>query len=205
MFPIYYTPKTFTDVYFSADFHGFHKNISRGISQWSDKSRCRDFDDEVQMTNHLVNTVNAIVPTNATLIFVGDWSFNGQDKITQLRDMINCRNIIMIVGNHDKHIINSSVLQKLFTAVLQYNEFRYHKKLFCQFHYPITSWNEIGKGSYMIHGHCHGSLQGQRGRVLDIGVDVWDYKPLHIDQVCQILDNQSVVLTDHHSEVTNYA
>ena len=32
------------------------------------------------------------------------WSFNGFDKIIEFRNRLNCKNIHLILGNHDTHI-----------------------------------------------------------------------------------------------------
>jgi calcineurin-like phosphoesterase family protein len=41
---------------------------------------------------------------------LGDWSFDGIDNIWNFRKRIKCKDIRLIMGNHDKHIINNKVL-----------------------------------------------------------------------------------------------
>jgi len=40
----------------------------------------------------------------------------------------------------------------------------------CLFHFPMQVWHKQHYGSYHLHGHCHGTFQGN-GRILDVGLD----------------------------------
>ena len=37
-------------------------------------------------------------------------------------------------------------------------------------HYPIYRWNRQQHGSIHLHGHTHGSYQGEE-KILDVGID----------------------------------
>ena len=49
-------------------------------------------------------------------------------------------------------------------------------------HYPFRRWRRIDKGSFDLHGHCHGRLAPQP-RQVDVGVDVWDFRPVTLAQI----------------------
>ena len=49
-------------------------------------------------------------------------------------------------------------------------------------HYPFRTWNGMYKGAYNLHGHSHGQLAGLT-RQVDVGVDVWDYRPITLDEI----------------------
>ena len=118
--------------------------------------------------------------------------------------MINCKEIVLILGNHDKKIEkNPSLYRNLFVRVLKYNEFRIRGTLICQFHYPIASWNEIGNDSWMLHGHCHGSYNGI-GKIIDVGFDCNNLLPYHISQINNIMDSKKFEQIDHHGNKTVY-
>jgi len=199
----YYTPDKSKSIFFCADLHGFHKNICSGVSDWSDKSGCRQFDNQYTMTNHMVDVINKTVDSNDILYCLGDWSFGGKDNIKRLRDMIKCQTIILILGNHDHHIRNNIDLQSLFTHVSAYEEFYYRKKLVCCSHYPFGSWNEIGRGSLNLHGHSHGTYK-PIGRQMDVGVDCHDFKPVKLEDAIAQLRDKEVARVDHHDDKTNY-
>jgi len=58
----------------------------------------------------LVNNINKTVGENDILFCLGDWSFgnykNGENisNIRKFRDQLICKNIHLILGNHDHHI-----------------------------------------------------------------------------------------------------
>ena len=160
------------------------------------------------MNNALVNGINSVVQPQDVLIHHGDWSFGGKHNIPIFRERLACLNIVLILGNHDHHIMQEDRFKKLFTRVMMYNEFRWSKtKYFCQFHYPIASWNGIGKGYYMTHGHCHQTLdkrlQDRLGRILDVGVEGNNYRPWHIDEVVKWMESKEPSQVDHHDRKTN--
>ena len=49
-------------------------------------------------------------------------------------------------------------------------------------HYPFRTWNGMYKGAINLHGHSHGQLAGLT-RQVDVGVDVWDYRPITLDRI----------------------
>ena len=49
-------------------------------------------------------------------------------------------------------------------------------------HYAFRSWNGMSKGTLNLHGHSHGRLK-PLPRQTDVGVDVWDFRPIAVGQV----------------------
>lgn len=73
---------------------------------------------------------------------------------------------------------------------------------FCLFHFPISSWNNIRKGWFHLHGHQH--FQGERrfgnGKMLDVGVDGNNLFPYKLTDVIEMLkDKKFVGENDHHA------
>ena len=102
-------------VWFTSDTHYGHKNICRGVSEWDLNDHgghlsVRDFDTVDQMNDAIVNGINKYVNSEDYLIHLGDWSFGGIENIWNFRKRINCKNIILILGNHDHHIDKDRVL-----------------------------------------------------------------------------------------------
>lgn len=71
-------------------------------------------------------------------------------------------------------------------------------------HYPVASWNKIGKGAIMIHGHCHSNLIRTelgytlyKGRICDIGVECRP-KPVTFQELVDEFAKKPIVTTDHH-------
>lgn len=166
------------EIFFTSDTHAYHKNITSGVTSWDNTQRCREFDDEVQMTEQLVKNINDIVPENGILFHLGDWSFGGIDKIWKFREQIRCRTIHLIYGNHDHHIINNRTFkdftkrkytkdailsvnvkaQELFESCRHYREIFIDKEHVILCHFAMRVWNKSHHGSIMLYGHSHGTL-----------------------------------------------
>lgn len=194
-------------VFFCSDTHYNHSNICRGISKWEGKKGTRDFDTLEEMNDAIVKGINDKVMPDDILYHLGDWSFGGFDSIKEFRDRINCKNIHLILGNHDHHIArNKNDVTKLFTTVSHYREKKIGGQMIIMSHYPMHVWNHHYQGSWMLFGHCHGSLNPKHlgGRkTMDIGIDCTpDFAPIHIDELKRIMASKSIVFVDHHDSAT---
>lgn len=187
-------------IYISSDFHFSHTNIcGPALSSW-DKGY-RNFDSLESMNDTIINNLNEKVGDDDVLYFLGDFAFGDKTAIPSLRNRINCKTIHLIYGNHDEMIRKTPEYQALFTSVGDYLEVRYKKTLFCMMHYPLGSWNQIGKGAINLFGHCHGNYS-PRGRQMDVGVDPNGFKPILLDDILDRMDNVDIISVDHHDKTT---
>jgi calcineurin-like phosphoesterase family protein len=114
------------------------------------------------------------------------------------------------LGNHDHHIENNRQnVQNLFSSVNSYLEAEIDDQKFVLMHYPIASWNNLAKSSIHLHGHVH--LPADRrignGKMMDVGVDGNDLKPIEMKEVLRLMRNQpikSMLEKDHHEIAENY-
>lgn len=98
-------------IWFTSDTHGYHTNITKGVSTWDDKDiSCRDFQTMEEMTDAVIDSINRYVMEDDTLYHLGDWSFGGIENIWNFRKRIKCKNIHLILGNHDDHIKKNKIL-----------------------------------------------------------------------------------------------
>ena len=68
-------------------------------------------------------------------------------------------------------------------------------------HYPIASWNHIGKGAMHIHGHTHLNLQGDK-RLLRIDASwEWKRRPVEWSEMLREVGDKKVFSPDHHCGV----
>ena len=196
-------------LYFTSDTHYMHTNICRGTTRWSNADGfTRDFDTLDQMNDRIVNGINSAVGQDDILFHLGDWSFGGFEMIEQFRNRINCRNIHIILGNHDHHIERDREgIRGLFTSVNQYLELEVKGKDWEQnyvlMHYPIISWNKMNDGVIHLHGHVHLSADRRigKGKTMDVGVDGNGLNPLHTSDIKRLMNNQPIKSGfefDHH-------
>jgi calcineurin-like phosphoesterase family protein len=200
-------------LFITSDTHYNHKNICRGVTEWRlpdgsiPKSKTRDFQTIEQMNNAIVNNINSVVGQDDVLIHLGDWSFGGIENIQKFRDRILCKEIHLILGNHDTHIENNrNNVQELFTSVNHYTKLMYNSKTFVLSHYPIQSWDGLNKGHIQLHGHCHlpTDLRFGKGKKMDVGMDGHPtFGVYNINEIVRIMDERQIMsdmLFDHHTD-----
>lgn len=108
-----------------------------------------------RMTNAIIDSTNAVVGSNDTLVINGDFCWSPREDRFRVakayRDRINCRNIFLIWGNHD----DRRTLGPLFTAVYDQYVFKVDGQDIFMSHYPCRSWDMAHHGSWMLYGHVH--------------------------------------------------
>lgn len=203
-------------VWIFSDPHYNHKNICRGVTNWRmpdgsvPEAQTRNFKDLDQMNATIVNSINSTASQSDILICLGDWSFGGFESITEFWDRLICKNIYLILGNHDHHIENNrDDIQKLFLEVGHYATLEIEDGYkFRLMHYPISSWNGLGKGVIHLHGHCHLPTEKRfgDGKRMDVGIDGHpEFRPYDLRREIIPLMNKRPVgselgAADHHMD-----
>lgn len=201
-------------LWFTSDTHYNHANICSATTRWKDPVTLREFKTLEHMNAHLVDNINSVVGQDDILIHLGDWSFGGFEKIQEFRDKIVCKNVHLITGNHDHHIENNrDNCQSLFSSVNKYVELSVTKddvkQSFVLMHFPLASWNDMARSAIHLHGHVHLSPRHRigPGKMMDVGVDGNDLKPISVGEVLTLMERQpvkSMLEVDHHEIVENY-
>ena len=189
-------------IWITSDTHYWHTNMCLGSSVWQDKSGCRDFNSPKEMSDALVNSINKYVMQEDTLIHLGDWSFGGQENILNFFNRLNCKNIQLVPGNHDQHIkkprqlSNGQMTNELFTVLPELCNITFNKQKFILCHYPIDEWEDMDRGSIMLHGHCHGNINDCETNTIykrmDVGMDWKEFRPYSIDEIIKIMNKRKI-------------
>jgi calcineurin-like phosphoesterase family protein len=197
-------------VWITSDTHFGHKNIVRGVTNWRTQDgqipveSTRDFNTVEEMNQRLVDGINNVVDQDDTLIMLGDVSFGGFDNIGNFLNRIVCKNIHLILGNHDTHIENNrGDIQDKFLSVQHYLEVKIEGKDFVLCHYPLQSWHGLNKGVIHLHGHVHlpDNCKFGNGKKMDVGVDGNNLDPYSISDIIKIMDKREIfsdIDGDHH-------
>lgn len=182
-------------IWFTSDTHFAHKNICRGVSEWKDGDRTRDFSCLESMNYRIVKQINNHVQQDDILYHLGDWSFNGVENIWNFRKQIICKNVHLILGNHDQHIKKNNwsfehvgFPQDNFLSVQGYLELEIGKQTFVLSHYPMEEWLEMDRrGGIMLHGHCHHAIDESETnsiyRRMDVGMDWREFRPFSLEEI----------------------
>jgi calcineurin-like phosphoesterase family protein len=208
-------------LWFTSDTHYNHANICSATTTWNKESgnNFRIFNSLDTMNDRLVAGINASVGQDDILFHLGDWSFGGFESIRQFRDRLVCKNIHLILGNHDQHIArNKDDVQEIFSSVHNMLDLivkwnvgtpTQDEAKFMLMHFPIASWDNLARGVIHLHGHVH--LPKHRrigpGKMMDVGVDGNGLEPIDMKEVLTIMKNQpirSMMPNDHHEIVENY-
>lgn len=204
-------------LYFTSDTHYNHANICSATTRWTNAQRLtREFKSLDHMNRALVDNINERVGENDILIHLGDWSFGGFESIAQFRKQILCKNVHLVLGNHDHHIQrNKENVQSLFSSVHEYlylNVVRpgttkkdaMDRFSFVCMHYPIASWNGMNDGVIHLHGHVHlmPDARLHKGKAMDVGCEGNNLYPISLSEVLNIMKDRPVAKLalphDHH-------
>lgn len=186
-------------LFFTSDTHFGHKNIIN-FSE-------RPFTNHETMDDALIRNWNSIVPIDGIVYHLGDFSFHNAQHSKYILEQLNGK-VILIQGNHDKctsyfkeihDVLRLKVLDDLGT-------FGKYTQIILS-HFPFAIWDKKHYGSWHCHGHSHGTytpvtncsdhhfkdlphdLFFKYNKILDVGVDVWDYKPVAYTQIAEKLHN----------------
>ena len=85
----------------------------------------------------------------------------------------------LIVGNNDGPATTGLAS---WASVQHYAELEEDGSFLVLCHYPLRSWNRMARGALNLHGHSHGRL-APLPRQVDVGVDVFDFRPFTLAQI----------------------
>jgi calcineurin-like phosphoesterase family protein len=183
-------------IFITSDLHLSHKNILKYTDRHKYYTDIQDHD------NQIIDTINKHVKQRNILYILGDISFNYPN---QLFDNLKCQKLIIVPGNHDKWIKNhkTEIYFKNQVSIIadQIIDIKHNGATFIMSHYPLARWNKGHYGSYMLHGHCHGSYNNENSscRRLDVG---WDnfYRPITLDEIIDLKKSVATSVAHHDNE-----
>ncbi len=149
-------------IWFTADFHLGHKRIMKYCK--------RPFRNVDEMDIILIENFNALVKPSDTTYFLGDFCFRKDpaDYISMLNGYQ-----VFLWGNHDK-----TRLFKSFPKECMYEG--YGVKIHMT-HFPADS--RIHGYDISLCGHVHEKWKVNEKGVINVGVDVWEFRPVSIKEI----------------------
>ncbi len=176
-----------------------HKNIIRFDN--------RPFDSVEEHDETLIENWNALVKPGDVVYHLGDFSMyklKPSEEIKKVEVILSRLNGQKhhLYGNHDKEAVNKA---KGWVSQQHYKEIKVdvgekRRKKIVLFHYPITVWNGAHHGSWHLYAHCHGTLMPINTTHIDVGVPCWDYKPVHLDTIQQVMATRKYIVVDQHRD-----
>jgi len=175
--------------FFTSDEHHGHRNIIGYCN--------RPFSDVHEMTEEMVRRHNAVVGPNDVVFHLGDFAMDERLVERVLRRLNGHHRLIP--GNHDRcHPCHRS-WQAARNRYLRYGfetvDMRLSGEHFDAEHLPYTGdksdrdryakFRPEDKGGWLLHGHIHEKWK-VRGRMINVGVDVWDFTPVALEDLLAI-------------------
>lgn len=141
--------------YYISDLHLFHEASIRFDN--------RPFASLDEMHKAIVEHWNHKITNGDTVYILGDISLRGKkEELIALVATLKGRKVL-IRGNHDD--LSDYRYQQLFYEIVDYKEV--HDSVggrnydLVLSHYPIFSWKNMGRGTYLLYGHTHDNAEDE--------------------------------------------
>ena len=149
-----------------SDLHFGHKRIMTFCQETRSK-----YDDVNHMNESMVEEWNTLVDQDDQVILLGDIAFLSPHQAAGYLNRLNGTKIL-IIGNHDRHLLESHLFRDCFSAIHEYLEFKHDGRDIVLFHFPILQWAKMHYVSIHFYGHLHNKLSGLEGyRARNVGMD----------------------------------
>jgi len=155
-------------VFFTSDQHFFHDNIRRYCG--------RPFKDITEMHREIMGRWNGVVGPRDTVYCLGDFAFQSKARYGAVSDILKTLNgkKILIKGNHDKGM---GIMKQLgFDEVHLEAEYNGIPLI----HVPRPSWK------LTLCGHIHEHWVTSGKFLINVGVDVWNFTPVTLEQLTAV-------------------
>lgn len=188
------------DTYFSSDHHFDH----RKIIEYSD----RPFADVDEMNEQMITRWNDTVGVDDDVWLLGDLSLGSIRRMVDFVSRLNGRKRL-IPGNHDpawkghRKQRTAPYYEAGIVEIVDSAEFTIAGELVVASHFPYypdthdwpgyDPYRPTDTGGWLLHGHIHEKWR-QNGKQINVGVDAWDYRPVHIDQIAELIEAGSTWL-----------
>jgi calcineurin-like phosphoesterase family protein len=196
-------------LYFTSDHHFGHRNIIDYCE--------RPFESVEEMTEIMIDRWNEVVHTKDTVYYGGDLSM-GARKGTNIGEILSRLNgyKILMPGNHDECFRmrkkwrgwESAYLFAGFHEIIDeyWIDLEIQGQNFRFSHFPYGAEDHTSEarfvecrppdeGDWLICGHIHEKWK-VKDKQINIGVDVWDFYPVHEDALIQIV-------RDHDEDISS--
>ena len=168
------------DIWFTADSHYDHENSIK----YSD----RPFSNVKEMNECMMDKHNERVKKRDKVYHLGDFAFTRDfNRFMEIRRRLN-GHMFLLRGNHDplKFMRRAtSYGGGLFgySSVRESDKIKHGDDVIVMSHFPMYIWDCSHYGSFHLYGHVHNQVKIDHGKSMNVGVDVNDFAPVHIDEV----------------------
>lgn len=176
-------------IFFTSDQHFFHYSAHGGIISYCS----RPFKDVGEMNEVLKNNWNNKVKPCDTVYILGDFIFPRKALWGEIHELLCNLNgtKLLVPGDHDMSVGDYHAHDCVIVLDRIY-EFKQYSTPIILCHWPIRRWAKSHFNSIHLFGHCHNANKldpyEKYGKSFNIGVDVWNYEPVSLDEVVKFAD-----------------
>lgn len=176
--------------WFYSDPHFGHKRIC--------ELAYRPFASAEEMNAELVRRYQESVRSSDLVLWCGDCFFTSFEESKKILSSLPGRKAL-VIGNHDRSAARMAAMG--FEIVVSELQLRVGDHPVRVSHYPyqyasrpedekryVKRMPQPKPGEALIHGHTH-SKKRVNGRAIHVGVDAWDFAPVHCSEVIDLVEN----------------
>ena len=145
----------------------------------------RPYKNTQRMVRDIIKKHNSVVGENDTTWHLGDFAMAGPDRAVYVEMLLKRLNgtHILILGNHDR-IDAMKYVDIGFQSVHTSHVINRENHTIVMAHDP-SIWNVVANsGSIVLCGHIHNLFKSiPEKKIINIGVDVWDFYPITLEQI----------------------
>jgi calcineurin-like phosphoesterase family protein len=200
-------------VWFTSDNHFGHYNIIKYCD--------RPFASVWEMNQAMIERWNSVVSDEDEVYHLGDFLMN--PKYLVIAEKLKGKKTL-VSGNHDfcwKEVRDGKsgpkcqrVLEAGFQTIVRELLMPMADQLVLLSHYPYRNPNATeetekyhqyrpeNQGQWLLHGHIH-TLYKRVKKQINVGVDVWDFTPVHISVIESIIRNADPETSEGHKSLVD--
>lgn len=191
------------NTWFTSDLHFGHRNMVN----WRNMRGC-NFADADEMNEFIIERYNSVVEPEDVVYLLGDLVMGTiADNLPLLKRLNGTK--FSTIGNHDRpfdckpHRYQEWIDKYQEVGVKFVSDFMWCDSFgsFSASHFPFSGDHTdrerfldrrpVDKGQWLVHGHVHEAWR-VNGRQINVGVDVWDFEPVSLEQIQNIMANNGV-------------
>jgi calcineurin-like phosphoesterase family protein len=163
--------------HFTADQHWGHEAVIAMCK--------RPFATVEEMDEAMIANWNAVVAKNDNVWVVGDFAYriDVKRKRAIFSQLYGSKHLVP--GNHD----DNDTLSLPWASIGQIRQIVVDGQKIVLCHYGMRTWPGSRRGAIHLYGHSHGTLPGNH-QSLDVGVDCWDFRPVSLPQIREVLERE---------------
>lgn len=186
--------------FFTADLHFGHANIIRYCN--------RPFASVDDMNEAMIDRWNITVSPDDSVFILGDLAMGKIEESLSLVPLLNGTKYLL-PGNHDRNWMRNKGFERWVPIYLGAGLIDWRDRPFVgagealggvrHSHFPYAPAGEYDEryaefhptdtGHWLLHGHVHDAWK-IRGRQINVGVDVWDFRPVSELEIINIMKEE---------------